>query len=178
MTILNNNNSKEDQIKILLVGLDNSGKTSIFNCLKGVKNISAFNSLRPTRGAIWNDFEALNTKYLIVDLGGQNAYRAEYFTDFSKYLTGSSKIIYVIDVQDTNRYDEALEYMNRVINLIDNPRDIDFSIFLHKYDSDLQFDESAINKLIKKIKQVIRPNFIYSLHKTSIYAIFEKSTIP
>ncbi|MHA2282257.1 MAG: ADP-ribosylation factor-like protein [Promethearchaeota archaeon] len=177
MTVSNNSDTKENQVKILLVGLDNSGKTSIFNCLKGIKNISAFNSLRPTRGAIWNDFEAMNTSYLIVDLGGQNAYRSEYFTDFSKYLAGTSKIIYVIDIQDTNRYDEALEYMNRVINLIDNKRDVDFSIFLHKYDSDFTFDNAVINKLIKKIRQVIRPNFVYSLHKTSIYAIFEKSTI-
>jgi len=40
-----------------------------------------------------------------------------------------------------------------------------------------QFDENTVNKLIKKIKQVIRPNFVYSLHKTSIYAIFEKTAI-
>ena len=177
MTELKNNDTEENRVKILLVGLDNSGKTSIFNCLKGIKNISAFNSLRPTRGAIWNDFEALNTSYLIVDLGGQSAYRTEYFADFNKFLAGTSKIIYVIDVQDTGRYDEALEYMNRVINLIDNKRDIDFSIFLHKYDSDFQIDEIIVNKLIKKIRQIIRPNFLYSLHKTSIYAIFEKTTI-
>ena len=177
MTELKNNDTEENRVKILLVGLDNSGKTSIFNCLKGIKNISAFNSLRPTRGAVWNDFEALNTSYLIVDLGGQSAYRTEYFADFNKFLAGTSKIIYVIDVQDTSRYDEALEYMNRVINLIDNKRDIDFSIFLHKYDSDFQIDEITINKLTKKIRQVIRPNFPYSVHKTSIYAIFEKTTI-
>lgn len=178
MSTLNNSAKEKNQIKILLVGLDNSGKTSIFNCLKGITNISSFNSLRPTRGAKWNDkFEAMNTTYLIVDLGGQNAYRTEYFADFSEFLAGTTKIIYVIDVQDRNRYDEALEYMNRVINLIDNQKEIDFSIFLHKFDSDLVFEEEIINKLIKKIKQVIRPNFIYSLHKTSIYAIFEKSTI-
>jgi len=177
MTASKKSEAKKSQVKILLIGLDNSGKTSIFNCLKGIKNISAFNSLRPTRGAVWNDFKALNTSYVIVDLGGQNAYRAEYFTDFNKYLAGTSKIIYVIDVQNTKRYDEALEYMNRVINLIDNRRDIDFSIFLHKFDSDFPFDETTVNKLIKKIGQIIRPNFVYSLHKTSIYAIFEKTTI-
>jgi len=167
-----------DQVKILLIGLDNSGKTSIFNCLKGVKNISAFNSPQPTRGADWKDpFETMNTSYLVVDLGGQNAYRAEYFVDFNKYLTGTSKIIYVIDIQDSDRYDEALEYMVRVINQIDNQREIDFSIFLHKFDSNFVLDKIDLDRLMKKIRQVIRPNFIYSLHKTSIYAIFEKTTI-
>jgi GTPase SAR1 family protein len=91
MMTSNNSDTKENQIRILLIGLDNSGKTSIFNCLKGITNISAFNSLRPTRGAIWNDpFEAMNINYIIVDLGGQNAYRDEYFNDFNKYLVGTN----------------------------------------------------------------------------------------
>ena len=38
-------------------------------------------------------------------------------------------------------------------------------------------DEIIIDELIKKIKEVIPPDFIYSIHKTSIYAIFEKSPV-
>ena len=177
MTISNSDDSKENQVKILLLGLDNSGKTSILTCLKGIKNISAFNALRPTRGAYWEDFEALNKSYVVVDLGGQKGFRDGYLNDFGNLLAGTSKIIYVIDVQDTNRYDEALEYMNRVINQLEKPNDIDFSIFLHKFDSDFVVDKMDIDKLTKKIKRVVRPNFIYSLHKTSIYAIFEKTTL-
>ena len=177
MATSNSNDLKQNQVKILLAGLDNSGKTSILTCLKGIKNISAFNSPNPTRGANWENFDALNNSYLIVDLGGQNAFRDGYLNDFTNYLAGTNKIIYVIDVQDSDRYDEALEYMNRVLNQINNPSEIDFSIFLHKFDSDHDFDEKEIDRLIKKIKQVIRPNFSYSVHRTSIYAIFEKSPI-
>lgn len=177
MTTANSSDLEENQVKILLVGLDNSGKTSILTCLKGIKNISAFNALRPTRGANWEDFEALNKNYVVVDLGGQKGFLDGYLNDFTNFLAGTSKIIYVIDVQDTNRYDEAIEYMYRVINQIDNPTDIDFSIFLHKFDSEFVVDKMDIDKLIKKIKRVVRPNFIYSLHKTSIYAIFEKTTL-
>lgn len=177
MTTSNNNDSGENQVKILLVGLDNSGKTSISTSLQGIQNISDFSSLRPTRGAAWEDFEALDNNYLIVDLGGQKAFRDGYLNNFTEYLTGTSKIIYVIDVQDTTRYNESLEYMTRVINQIDKQSDVDFSIFLHKYDSDIEFDENDIDELIRKIKRVVPHNFIYSLHKTSIYAIFEKTTI-
>lgn len=173
--------TSENPKKILMIGLDNSGKTSISKCLKGIKNLSAFNSIVPTREHDIENFEALNSKYVIWDLSGQKAYREEYLNQASKFFDDTSKIIYVIDIQDVKRYDLALEYMEKVINSIDKQNDIDFSIFLHKYDPDLKFDqelnEIIIDKFIKKIKEKIPPNFIYSLHKTSVYAIFEKSTI-
>ncbi|MHA2006950.1 MAG: ADP-ribosylation factor-like protein [Promethearchaeota archaeon] len=177
MTILHNDDTKKNQIKILLIGLDNSGKTSILTCLKGIKNISSFSALRPTRGAAWENFKALNKAYVVVDFGGQRAFRDGYFNDFTNLLTGTNKIIYVIDVQDTKRYNEALEYMHRVINQITNPNSVDFSVFLHKFDSDFEFNEKDVDLLIRKIKQVTPPNFNYSVHKTSIYATFEKTML-
>ena len=181
MKSLNNIDSAENSIKIVLIGLDNSGKTSILSCLRGIKRISAFNSPQPTRGEDWQSFEALNSHYVIFDLGGQRAYRDDYFNDFDKYLIGTRKIIYVIDVQDINRYDEAIEYLEKVIVSMEKNKEINFSIFLHKFDPDIVFDkvlsEKIINALIKRIKKTIPPKFNYSLHKTSIYAIFEKSTI-
>lgn len=170
------------QVKILIMGLDNSGKSSIVSCLRGIKNISAFNSPKPTRGRIVENFEALNSNYAVWDLGGQRAFRDAYFQDIDSILKGTSKIIYTIDIQDVNRYDEALEYMRRIINLIDMQKNIDFSIFLHKFDPDLVFteelNEEVIKNLIKKIKVGTPPKFTYSLHRTSIYAIFEKTLIP
>jgi ADP-ribosylation factor-like protein 2 len=181
MKNLNTNDLLEDTIKIVLIGLDNSGKSSILKCLMGIKHISAFNSPQPTRGDEWESFEKLNSNYTIVDLGGQKAFRDEYLNDFDKYLTGTRKIIYVIDVQDIYRYDEALKYLESVINSIDKKNKINFSIFLHKFDPDIKFDkvlnEKVINDLINKIKETLPPNITYSLYKTSIFAIFEKSTI-
>ena len=178
---MKNSKSSQNPKKILMIGLDNSGKTSISKCLKGFKNLAVFNSIVPTREPDIESFEALNSKYVIWDLSGQETYRGEYLDKASKFFGDTSKIIYVIDIQDVKRYDLAIDYMIKVINSIDKQKDIDFSIFLHKYDSDLKFDqelnEIIIDKLIKKIKEKIPPNFNYSLHKTSIYAIFEKSTI-
>jgi len=183
MTISNNNKSVEDikKIKFLIMGLDNSGKTSIVNSLRGIKNLSAFNSPKPTRGRVVKNFEALSSEYAIWDFGGQRAFRDAYFQEIDSILKGTSKIIYTIDLQDVNRYDEALEYMRRVINSINKQQKIDFSIFLHKFDPDLVFNEElneeVINNLIKKIKIVTPPKFVYSLLKTSIYAVFEKTLI-
>lgn len=181
MNNLNDIEPSEDSIKILLIGLDNGGKTSILKCLKGIKGLSAFNSPNPTRGLEIERFEALDSKYAIWDLGGQEAYHDEYFNDIENILRGTNKIIYVFDVQDVKRYDIAIEYLKRIINIREKLNNIDFSIFLHKFDPDLEFDqmlnEIIIDELIKKIKEVIPPDFIYSIHKTSIYAIFEKSPV-
>ncbi|MFX1488567.1 MAG: ADP-ribosylation factor-like protein [Promethearchaeota archaeon] len=176
-----NKDSSEDSIKILLVGLDNSGKTSIVTCLKGIKTLTAFTSIYPTRGRQIDNFEALNSKYAIWDLGGQKSFRAEYFKEFRNYVIGAHKIIYVIDIQDVLRYDEAIEYLERLIHSIENQGDIEFSIFLHKFDPDIQFDnelnDTIITQLINTIKKKIPPNLDYSIHKTSVYCIFEKTTI-
>ena len=149
--------------------------------MKGIKGLSEFNSPNPTRGLEIERFEALDSKYAIWDLGGQEAYHDEYFNDIDNILGGTRKIIYVFDVQDVKRYDIAIEYLKRIINIREKLINIDFSIFLHKFDPDLEFDqmlnEIIIDELIKKIKEVIPPDFIYSIHKTSIYAIFEKSPV-
>lgn len=181
MNNLIDNEIAEDSIKILLIGLDNGGKTSILKCLKGIKGISGFNSLSPTRGLTIERFEALDSKYAIWDLGGQQSYHEEYFNDLENILRGTKKIIYVFDVQDVKRYNIAIKYLNKMIVGIKDLNSIDFSIFLHKYDPDLEFNqelnEIIIEELIEKIKEVIPPNFVYTLHKTSIYAFFEKSTV-
>lgn len=175
------NKEKKDPIKFLIIGLDNSGKTSILKCLKGIKHLSAFNSPQPTRGAAVDNFKVFDSDYAIWDLGGQETYRNEYLHNFQDYLKGTKKIIYVFDIQDVKRYAIALEYMEKVLGSIDKQKEIEFSIFLHKFDPDLKFDqkwsEQITDDLIKKIKDTIPPNFVYSLYKTSIYAVFEKSTI-
>jgi GTPase SAR1 family protein len=175
------NDSEENSIKIILIGLDNGGKTSILTSLSGIKNIAAFSSVQPTRGEDQKPFEALDTSYVIFDLGGQKAFRNGYISNFKKYLIGTKKIFFVIDVQDIDRYSEALDYLERVIKLINRNNEIEFSIFLHKYDPDIKFNknlnENVINDLIVQIKEKIPPEFEYSLYKTSIYALFEKSVV-
>jgi small GTP-binding protein len=176
-----NKDEKEKTIKIVLIGLENSGKTSILNCLRGKKRISAFNNPKPTKGLDIQEFEALDSNYAIWDLGGQQSFRDDYFVDFKKYIKDTTKIIYVIDIQDNQRYEDALKYLKQVIDSIDDHGIIDFSVFLHKFDPDLVFNselnEGIINDLVMNIKKSFPPEFLYSLNKTSIYAVFEKATL-
>ncbi len=173
----------ENAKKILIMGLDNSGKTSILLCLRGIKNLLSFYSIKPTKGADVVSFKISNSNYNIWDFGGQEAFREEYLENFNQYIIGTSKIIYVIDIQDIERYNLALNYMEEVIKLLqEDDRSVDFSIFLHKFDPDLEqynknVNENSVKEFINLMKERVPPNFNYSIHKTSIYTIFEKSRL-
>ena len=169
--------------KVLLMGLDSSGKTSIVLCLRGVKNLSSFSSLNPTRGVKINKFQALGSEYSIWDFGGQEQFRSGYLNDFQTHIKGTKKFIYVLDIQDRERYDISLEYLGKILVLLRKHKiTIDFSIFLHKYDPDLEFkypkfDENVISDLIRNIKKLIPYDFAHQIYKTSIYTVFQKSII-
>jgi len=168
--------------KILIMGLDNSGKTSILISLKKNTNILSFFALRPTKGLSIERFEE-DQNIAIWDLGGQKRYRDGYFKDMGKYIKDTSKIVFVIDVQDVKRYSVALEYLRDIIKtLVKYDSIIDFSIYLHKYDPNLEkqdefkdIDSLIESKLVKEIKNSIPSKFNYNIFKTTIYTIFEKT---
>lgn len=164
------------------MGLDNSGKTSILISLRKNANILSYFSLRPTKGVAIERFEGQNI--VCWDLGGQKKYREEYLKDLGKYVKETDKIIFVIDVQDIKRYELALEYLGRVVeNLISSNTNIDFSIFLHKFDPNLNkrdkfrdIDNTIESKLVSEIRKIIPSNFNYDIFKTTIYTVFEKNS--
>jgi len=169
--------------KIVIMGLDNSGKTSIVLCLKGVKNLSSFSTIKPTRGFEINNFHAIGSEFNIWDFGGQAQFREAYFKNFKNHIKGASKLIYVLDIQDRERYDLSLEYLNRIIMLLRKVKvKLDFSLFLHKFDPDMELTKNTIKKeviqvLIKQIEDSIPPDFPYQIYKTSIYTVFQKILI-
>ena len=169
--------------KVLLMGLDNSGKTSIVLCLMGVKKLSSFASLNPTRGVKINKFQALGSEYNIWDFGGQEQFRSGYLNDFQTLLKGTKKLIYVLDIQDRERYNISLEYLGKILVLLRKHKiTLDFSIFLHKFDPDLEFtsfklDKNEISDLVRNIKRLIPYDFAVQIYKTSIYTVFQKSII-
>ena len=165
--------------KVLIMGLENSGKTSIVLCLRGVNDLSSFSSLKPTRGFTIKKFQALGSEYSIWDFGGQEQFREGYLNDFQNHIKKSNKFIYVLDIQDQERFDISLDYLDKIVILLrKNKVNIDFSIFLHKYDPDLEFtkefSDKVISDLIKNIKELIPNDFMYQIYKTSIYTVFQK----
>ena len=173
---------KKSTKKILIMGLDDSGKTSIVLNLKGKTNLLSFYKLKPTRGLNIENFQAISSEFSIWDFGGQEQYRKDYLNDFDTHLLGTSKLIFVIDIQNKDRYDLALDYFQKIMNLLTDNTDVDLSIFLHKFDPDLRENHPEITKnvvdgLIQQIKYIIPSNIFYNFFKTTIYTVFDKTII-
>lgn len=168
-----------EKVKILILGLKSSGKTSIVLSLQKKINLLNFINLKPTRGINKIEFEEGNTKFYIWDFGGQESYRKEYIERMDRYFNESKKFIYVIDIQEQNLYDSSLEFLEDIILILKNKElSMNISIFLHKYDPDLEIEEEIPINLVKKIEALIPKEFKYKIFKTSIYTVFRKMPFP
>ena len=168
--------------KLLIFGLDNSGKTSILLSLKRDTNLLSFFSLRPTKGVNIEELSDEGIEISVWDFGGQEQYREEYMINFNKYSEKAEKIIFVIDVQDFKKYEPALEYLKKILDiLMKNQKFIELSVFLHKYDPNLKeqdgfkdIDDRINTELISEIVKIVPPEIKYKVFKTSIFTVFEK----
>ena len=67
-------------VTLLIIGLDNSGKTSIINRLKAQKEIDT----TPTIGFNIETFSKKNFKFEVIDMSGQAQYRTLWEAHYAK----------------------------------------------------------------------------------------------
>lgn len=182
--------------KVLIMGLNNSGKTSILLNLAG-KNLLSYSSPVPTtrqrhiteilktetpEKEILEEIPEDDIKSIYWEAGGQEVYRNDYLKQPRKFLIGYEKIIFVIDIQDKPRYDEALTYLNEILQKLSELNITSkIDVFLHKYDPGIdklnKFSEENINQnLTYKIK-VINPQFKLRIFYTSLFTVFRKKLV-
>ena len=100
--------------KILMVGLDNGGKTSILAVVQD--KFSIIKSLLPTRGVKREKLDFFGYPIISWDLGGQIMYREKlYFNRPELFFTDADIMLYVVDIQDTDRFPEAANYFREVL---------------------------------------------------------------
>ncbi|MBY9006447.1 MAG: 50S ribosome-binding GTPase [Candidatus Lokiarchaeota archaeon] len=167
------------QKKLLLIGLDNGGKTSILSVLQD--KFSIIKSLLPTKGVRREKLEFFGFPIVSWDLGGQVQYREKYY--FNKpeiFFTEVDLILYVIDVQDRNRFQESAEYFSQVLEaLSDLGENAPILIVLNKSDQDFR-KTIEWQKNINAIKEVLSPVLIkFDTFEIDYYdtTIFQKETI-
>ena len=174
--IIKKDKTREISEKILFTGLDNSGKTSIIKVLQ--KEISQIAMLKPTRQAQRKIFEYLGRDISEWDLGGQLKYRISYLKEPTKYFDRSNVCIYVIDVQDRERMEEAISYFSDVIKEF---RKLEISpliyIFFHKFDPTYAKNEGIhleglISQLKDEIRNIVEEEFNVSYSNTTIYDLW------
>ncbi len=174
-----NGGKNQKNSKIVVMGLDGSGKTALILSLRGHKNLLSFYSIQPTPGLL--TIQDLRATFW--ELGGQIIYREEYLKNPRHYLEGTDKLIFVIDVQDITRYQEALQYLSQILapltteNLLTN-----LIVFLHKFDPVLDHpddftDAKVHERLIGKIVAMVPPSINCQIYKSSIFTVFQKSLL-
>ena len=161
------------KLKIIFLGLDDSGKTSFL--LSVDRKFSKLIGLKPTRGAQISTIEALGATISLWDLGGQKIFREKYLTKSQIYLYEADLLYYFIDINNKDRFEESFEYLQSIqANLRGFDQNTPIIFVLTKGDADI-IDTRRIKKNIKTIKSRLKEvtgDKKLETHVTSIFSIF------
>ncbi|KAM3725290.1 ADP-ribosylation factor [Dirofilaria immitis] len=113
------------EMRILMLGLDAAGKTTILYKLKLGQSVTTI----PTVGFNVETVTYKNIKFNVWDVGGQDKIRPLW----RHYYTGTQALIFVIDAADRERVDEARQELHRIINDREM-RDAIILVFANKQD--------------------------------------------
>jgi len=113
------------EMRILMLGLDAAGKTTILYKLKLGQSVNTI----PTVGFNVETVTYKNVKFNVWDVGGQDKIRPLW----RHYYTGTQGLIFVVDCADRDRIDEARQELHRIINDREM-RDAIILIFANKQD--------------------------------------------
>ncbi len=116
-------------VSVLVVGLDNSGKSSLLNFLRPQETQN--NYIVPTVGFNVEHFSCKGLSFTAFDMSGQSRYR----TLWGNYYRTTNGIIFVIDSSDKTRILVAREELQQLLSHPDIlSRDIPILFFANKMD--------------------------------------------
>ncbi|KNC46555.1 ADP-ribosylation factor 1 [Thecamonas trahens ATCC 50062] len=113
------------EMRILMVGLDAAGKTTILYKLKLGEIVTTI----PTIGFNVETVEYKNISFTVWDVGGQDKIRPLW----RHYFQNTQGVIFVIDSNDRDRIGEARDELHRMLNE-DELRDAVLLVFANKQD--------------------------------------------
>ncbi len=172
--------SNKRNLKIVFAGLDNSGKTSMILGLE--KKYSKMTNVQPTKSVNRSQSSIMGLTISIWDLGGQDTYRTQYVKDAAElYLFDIDLLFYLIDVRDTNRFEESVTYYKQILQVLakfeQNPPVI---VCLHKSEASQETEASInIKSNIAKARELFErasENFSTKFFETSIFEPYSLAT--
>lgn len=162
-------------IKIIVSGLDNAGKTSILTALNKKYDFQKdIISLTPTIRVEYQATEFLKNRIVFWDMGGQEKYRKLYQEKQDLYFSDTDLLVYIIDIQDTQRIETSLMYLDAILqNFKKNQMDVPLIISFHKFDPELSGNETMIEEVESLREYLLKkyPSFKILFQQTSIYDI-------
>lgn len=100
--------SGKKEMRVLMLGLDAAGKTTILYHLKAGQSVTTI----PTVGFNVETVQYKNVKFNVWDVGGQDKIRPLW----RHYYTGTQGLIFVVDCADSDRILEARDELHRILN--------------------------------------------------------------
>ena len=117
---MNHAENEEKPIKLVIIGMENAGKTTILDILTGKINEISDKppSMNPTIGVERSTILFFEKETKVWDFGGQETYRNEYLSNPEKYFHTISFFYYVVDIQDYYMLVSSVMYFRGIFNLI------------------------------------------------------------
>jgi ADP-ribosylation factor-like protein 6 len=115
----------KEKASVIVIGLDNSGKTTLLHCLQESGESKKFFESTPTIGFAMETFRRGKLDFKCFDMSGQGKYRSLWET----YYKDTQAIIWVIDSTDHFRMCEVKDELETTLNHPDI-KDSDISILL------------------------------------------------
>ncbi|KKY25023.1 putative adp-ribosylation factor family protein [Phaeomoniella chlamydospora] len=140
LSILRKARLKDKELRVLMLGLDNAGKTTI---VKRIMN-EDINTVSPTLGFIIKTIDFQGYKLNIWDVGGQKTLRSYWRNYFEK----TDALIWVVDATDRVRIADCQHELSGLL-LEERLMGASLLIFANKTDVDGCMDENEIRKGLK-----------------------------
>lgn len=161
----------KDANKIVVLGLAESGKSTIINAVtdgtipeRGARYSATMNYERKTT-------TVLGKKLTLFDLGGQTSFLDRFTGELAEFVfSGVKAFIFVTDVTKFEEVSRAKYYLDLCLKNVDkySPKSLKY-IFLHKIDLVL---ESKQNEIYENMKEFLLSDYTgqINFHTTSIYS--------
>ena len=120
-----NNLWKDKEARLLILGLDGAGKSSIMHKMKFGENIST----APTIGFNVDEIKVGKLSFNVWDIGGQDKLRSLW----RHYYPGTDGIIFVVDSADPKRFELAKAELHKLLE-DEDLREVPVIVFANKQD--------------------------------------------
>ncbi|CAA7014337.1 unnamed protein product [Microthlaspi erraticum] len=152
------------EMRILMVGLDAAGKTTILYKLKLGEIVTTI----PTIGFNVETVEYKNISFTVWDVGGQDKIRPLW----KYYFQNTQGLIFVVDSNDRDRVFEAKDELHRILNE-DDLRDAVLLVFANKQDLPNAMNAAEITDKLGLHSMRQRHWYIQSTCATSGVGLYE-----
>lgn len=169
-----NNPNKLEDIKLVIAGLDNAGKTSFLIALRHKYDFyERVSKLKPTIKIDYSSLNFIDKLISFWDMGGQQKYRQIYIKN-PIYFEETNYLYFIIDMQDELKIEASVKYLHELLDIY---RELEYKneviICFNKWDPKYKKNEEFIERaeMIKVLIKSQNTDFEFKFFKTSFYDI-------